>query len=351
VWPEFENLWYLLLLVPVAGAGVAMVLLRRRRRGRVPAMRFSSLELTGTVPTTIRARAAMWLWTLRIVALALLVFAIARPRHGIETVHDTTRGVDIALCLDVSGSMHQPIGISRKAPSSSKIEATKRVAADFVDRRPHDRVALVPFAKYALRLCPLTLHHGWVKDQLARIRIKDSNPRSRGRGETGEDAGLIDETKTAVGTAIKAATNALKDSDAKSKVAILLTDGRSNFGKTEPLEAADIAKQFGIRIYTIGAGASVEDFRRERMFMGNYAPIDEETLREVARRTGGRYFRARNEASLARVYEEIDELEKTKIDSIRNVRYREHFAWLAFPAMALVWIEIAAALTVLRRTP
>jgi len=346
----FENAYYVLLLVPVGIAAVAMILLRRRRRGREPAMRFSSLELTGPVPTTIRARSAGWLWTLRIIALALLVFALARPRHGTEKVHDTTRGVDIALCLDVSGSMHQPIGISRRAEATSKIEAAKRVAADFVDRRSHDRVALVPFAKYALRLCPLTLHHGWVKEQLARIRIKDSNPRSR-RSETEEDAGLIDETLTAIGSAIITATNALKDSDAKSKVVILLTDGQSNFGKHEPLDAAKAAKEFGVRIYTIGAGASAEDFRRERLWMGNYAPIDEETLREVARKTGGRYFRARDEASLARVYQEIDELEKTEIDSIRNVRYREHFAWLAFPAMALVWIEIAAALTVLRRTP
>jgi Ca-activated chloride channel family protein len=248
--------------------------------------------------------------------------------------------------------MHQPMEIARGASDArSKIEVAKRVAADFVDRRMHDRIALVPFAKGAYRLCPLTLHHGWIKGQLARIRIKDSGPRRGKQGGPDEDAGLIDETKTAIGNAISVATNALKDSDARSKVVVLLTDGRSNFGKPEPLDAADIAKQFGVRVYTIGAGASIEDFRRARMFVGNYAPIDEETLREVARRTGGRYFRARDEASLARVYEEIDKLEKTEIDSVRHQRFSEHFAWLAAPAMVLVWLEIAAALTVLRRTP
>ncbi|MHC5054059.1 MAG: vWA domain-containing protein [Planctomycetota bacterium] len=347
----FENSYYVLLLVPVGAAVAAMVFLRRWRRRRGPAMRFPSLELAAGVPTTIRARASAWVWVLRAAALVSLVFALARPRRGIETVYDTTRGVDIALCLDVSGSMRQPIELTRASGARSKIDATKRVAADFVDRRAHDRIALVPFAKFAYRLCPLTLHHGWVKEQLARIRIKDSNPRSRRRGDPDEDAGLIDETQTAVGTALSVATNALRDSDAKSKVVILLTDGRSNFGKLEPLEAADIAKQFGVRVYTIGAGASIEDFRRARMFMGNYAPIDEETLRDVARRTGGRYFRARDEASLARVYEEIDKLEKTEIDSVRHQRFSEHFAWLATPAMVLVWLEIAAALTVLRRTP
>jgi Ca-activated chloride channel family protein len=225
------------------------------------------------------------------------------------------------------------------------------VAADFIDRRGHDRVALVPFAKYAYRLCPLTLHHEWLKGQLARIRIKDSSPRRRRPDNAEENVGLIDETRTAIGTAVSVATNALKDSDAKSKVVILLTDGQSNFGKPEPEDAAAIAKQFGVRVYTIGAGASLEDFRRARVFMGNYAPIDEKTLREIARKTGGRYFRAKDEASLARVYEEIDNLEKTEIDSVRHPRYIEHFAWLAAPALVLVWLEIAAALSVLRRTP
>ncbi len=351
----FENAYYVLLLVPVVAAAAAMVIFRRWRRRRGPAMRFPSLELASSAPTTIRARASALLWVPRVAALALLVFALARPRRGIETVHDTTRGVDIALCLDVSGSMRQPLGLTRGAHGTreedSKLEATKRVAADFVGRRPHDRIALVPFAKFAYRLCPLTLHHGWLTDQLARIKIKDSNPRTRGREDAEADAGLIDETQTAVGTALSVATNALRDSDAKSKVIILLTDGRSNFGRPEPLDAADIAKEFGVRVYTIGAGASLEDLRKSRVFIRGYEPVDEETLRDVARRTGGRYFRARDETSLARVYEEIDELEKTEIDSVRHQRFSEHFAWLAAPALVLVWLEIAAALTLLRRSP
>ena len=346
----FENAWYIFLLVPVAGAAVAMAILRRWRRRREPASRFPALELAGAVPTTVRAWASGWMWPLRIAALGLLAFAVARPRRGIETVHDTTRGVDIVLCLDVSGSMRQPLHPRRRS-DGTKIEIARAAAASFVDRRPHDRIGLVPFAKYAYRLCPLTLHHGWVRRQLGRIRIKDSDPRRRRRRRDEDDAGLIDETQTAIGTAISVATNALRSSDAKSKVVILLTDGQSNFGKLGPLEAAEIAKKFDVRVYTIGAGASIEDLRRAGVFIRGYHPLDEQTLRDVAKKTGGRYFRAQDAASLARVYEEIDSLEKTKIESMRFTRYREHYGYLAAPALVLVWLEIAAALTVFRRTP
>ncbi|MHC4505593.1 MAG: BatA domain-containing protein, partial [Planctomycetota bacterium] len=143
----FENAWYVFLLAPLVGAAAAMVILRRWRRTRDPASRFPSLALAASVPTTLRARASGWLWALRIVALGLLVFAIARPRRGIETVHDTTRGVDIVMCLDVSGSMRQPLHPGRPS-SGAKIEIARAAAASFVDRRPHDRIALVPFAKY-----------------------------------------------------------------------------------------------------------------------------------------------------------------------------------------------------------
>ncbi len=343
----FENAWYVLLLVPIAAAAVAMVLLRGWRSRRAPASRFPSLELAAEVPTTLRARASVWLWVLRIAALALLVFAIARPRRGIETVHDTTRGVDIVLCLDVSGSMRE----TDLARGRSRLDVAKEVAGDFVGRRTRDRIALVPFAKYAYRLCPLTLHHDWVKRQLERVRIRKPDPRGRGRPrDEDEDAGLIDETRTAVGTAISIATNALRSSDAKSKVVILLTDGQSNFGKLGPLDAADIAKEFGVRIYTVGAG-SVQERRAFGMRLASYDPIDEETLRAVAKKTGGRYFRAQDAASLARVYEEIDSLEKTKVESMRFTRYREHYACLAMPALIVVWLEIAAAWTLLRRSP
>ncbi len=254
-------------------------------------MRFPSLDLAAGVPTTVRAWASAWLWPLRIAALGLLVFAIARPRRGIETVHDTTKGVDVVMCLDVSGSMRQPLHPTRRS-DGAKIEIARAAAASFIDRRPHDRIALVPFAKYAYRLCPLTLHHGWVRRQLGRIRIKDSDPRGRRRRRDEDDAGLIDETRTAIGTAISVATNALRSSDAKSKVVILLTDGRSNFGKLGPLAAAEIARKFDVRVYTIGAGASAEDLRRAGIFIRGYDPLGEETLRDVAKKTGGRYFTA-----------------------------------------------------------
>ena len=341
---SLENAWFLLLLAPVVAAAVAMAIRSRRRRAREPALRFPSLALVDGVRPTVRARLAGWLWTARIVALALLAVAVAGPRKGIETVYDTTRGVDIALCIDVSGTMQE----RDLARGGTRLEVAKEVAARFVDMRGHDRIALVPFAKYAYRMCPLTLQHDWVKEQLARLRVK--GPERPGAREDPEDRSLIDSSRTAIGTALAVATNALRFSDAKSKVIILLTDGQNNFGKLEPSQAADIAKEFGVRAYTIGAGR-VQQRSAFGIPMGSYDPIDEDTLREIAAKTGGRYFRAQDAQGLARVYEEIDALEKTKIESLRHTRYREHFAALAAPALVLVWMELAAAWTVARRAP
>jgi len=341
---SLENPFYLLLLVPAAVAAAARAIFRRALRRREPASRFPAIELAGAIRPTLRARTAGWLWTLRIAALCLVAIAIARPRRGIETVHDTTKGVDIVLCIDVSGSMRE----TDLAQGESRIAVARRVAAAFVDRRTHDRIALVPFAKYAYRLCPLTLHHGWVKEQLGRLRIRESDRRGLPKSE--EDRALIDETRTAIGTAINVAVNALRNSTAKSKVVILLTDGQSNFGKLDPLQAAQIAKEFGVRVYTIGAG-SIQEQRAFGMRIGTYDPVDEETLREVASKTGGRYFRAQDAQALERIYAEIDELEKTEIESVRFTRYREQFAYAAAPAAALAWLEIIAGLALFRRLP
>jgi Ca-activated chloride channel family protein len=343
----FENAWYLLLLVPVAAAVAFRLFLRRWLRGHEPTMRFPSTRLLESVPTTVLARASHLPWIVRVTALVLLVFAIARPRRGIETVHDTTHGVDIALCVDVSGSMLRPFA---ERQDESKFDVTKRVAADFVDRRPDDRIALIPFAKYAYRMVPLTLHHEWVKGQLARLQVRVMDPRQRGRRAEEDEGGLIDSSETAIGTAIAVAANALKSSDAKSRVMVLLTDGQSNYGKLDPVQAADIAKKFGVRIYTIGAG----QVGYQRGFFGQRTPVDpvdEKTLRKVADVTGGRFFRATDADSLARIYAEIDELEKTEVESVRFPRYDEHYARLAKPAAVLVWVEIALVLTLLRRSP
>ncbi len=344
---SFENAWYLLLLAPVATAVALRVLLRRSLRGHEPTTRFPSATLLEGIPTTLRARASHLLWIVRIAALVLLVFAVARPRRGIETVYDTTRGVDIALCVDVSGSMLRPFADRQ---DESKFEVTKRVAAEFVDRRPDDRLALIPFAKYAYRMVPLTLQHEWVKEQLARLQVRVMDPRRRGRHTEEDEGGLIDSSETAIGTAIAVATNALKSSEAKSRVMVLLTDGQSTYGKLDPVQAADIARKFGVRIYTIGAGKVSE----RRDFFGRRTttdPVDEKTLRKVADATGGRFFRATDADSLARIYAEIDELEKTEVESLRFPRYDEHYARVAKPAAVLVWLEIALALTLLRRSP
>jgi len=344
---SFENAWYLLLFAPVAAAAGWLALRQFRRTERPPAIRMPDLGLAGDVPAGARAHASRWLWVARIAALALLVVALARPRRGLETVHDTTLGVDMALCIDVSGSMRAQ---DLAEGGESRLDVAKRVAADFVDRRGHDRLALIPFAKHAYRLCPLTLHHDWLKSQLGRLRIYVPDERTLpGRGSDADGSVLIDGSSTAIGTALALATSALRASKAKSKVAILLTDGNNNFGRLEPQEAAGIAKDMGVRVYAVGAGRVQE----QQTFFGvrRFDPIDEDTLREVAAKTGGRYFRAEDEEALKRVYAEIDSLEKTKIESYVHTRYDERFAGLAVPAAVLVWIEVAAAWMFLRRSP
>jgi Ca-activated chloride channel family protein len=348
---SLENPWFLLLLAPVGALAAWKVWSAGRRREREAVLAFPAVGDLASSPPGLRARASRWLWTARVAALALMAVAAARPRLGTETVYDTSRGVDIVLCLDVSESM---LADDMAERGVTRLDAAKRAADEFVGSRRHDRIALVPFAKHAYRLCPLTLHHEWVKKQLARIRVsisEETRQRLRLKAVPEEERGftLIDGSRTAIGTALAVATAALKSSEAKSKVIILLTDGQNNFGKLSPLEAADIAKGMGVRVYTVGAGRATE----EHSFFGTRRvdPIDEETLREVASRTGGRFFRAEDEDSLRRIYEEIDALEKTEVESVVHTRYDERFTRFAVPALVLVWLEIAAALTVLRRSP
>lgn len=301
-------------------------------RLRLPHTRAAELVAAG-LP---RGRLAPWRHLplgLRLLALGLLIVALARPQVGVSAVPATTRGVDIAVALDVSGSMAAP-----DFPPS-RLEAAKAVVADFVKGRPNDRVALVLFAGHAFTQVPLTLDHALLTGLLKKVKL-----------------GLI-EDGTAIGEALATAVARLADSKAKSRVVVLLTDGNNNRGEIDPLTAADLARRLGIRVYTVGVGRQGWFVQMEDdPIMGKRpvrveARVDEKLLTAIAERTGGRFFRARDEDALKRIYRRIDALEKSPITSELHLRYADRYGWplgIALGAVLLEWVLVQGRL---RRLP
>lgn len=279
-------------------------------------------------------RLARWTPTLlRGLALMAFVVALARPQTGIATQNVLTEGIDIVLALDVSSSM------LAEDLEPNRIEATKTVAADFVAGRRNDRIGLVAFAGEAFTQAPLTIDYSVVQRLLAELEV-----------------GMI-EDGTAVGMGLATAVKRLEASEAESKVVILLTDGRSNRGEIGPVTAAQMAQALGVRVYTIGAGSqgTARVPVPSRLGGTRYArmrvDIDEATLREVAELTGGRYFRATDTESLAAIYQEIDELERTEIEVENFTRYGEEFPLPLALGLLLVVAELALSQTILRKLP
>lgn len=278
---------------------------------------------------------------LRCLCLALVVVALARPRKGLEEIQAITEGIDIVLAIDTSGSMRaldDPKGDAR-----NRLDAAKDAVGRFMKAREeqHDRIGIVAFASYPATQCPLTLDYGVLHEFLANL---DFAPKG--------------ETSTAIGSAIGQSINLLKNSKAKSKVVILLTDGRSNTGRS-PEEILPAAAPFGIRIYTIGVGSDSPHMLREDMFGRKVLVrldrldfmIDEDLLRKVAAETGGRYFRATDPASLRGIYADIDRMEKTPIEAKHYADFEDLFPWLLLPAMGLLGVEIVLGGTRFRRIP
>lgn len=317
----------LLLLIP------ALVWLRVGRRDRSGSIRFSRVaEAREASPRGSR----LVRWTppaLRALALAAFVVALARPQTTISSENVLTEGIDIVLVLDVSSSM------LAEDLEPNRLEAAKIVAAEFVAGRRNDRVGLVAFAGQAFTQAPLTFDLGVV------------------RGLVGElDAGMI-EDGTAVGMGLATAVKRLEASQAESKVVVLLTDGRSNRGEIGPITAAQMAQALGVRVYTIGAGSRgtarvpVQDPLGGTRYANMRVDIDEPTLREVAEITGGRYFRATDTESLAAIYEEIDELERTEVEVENFTRYAEEFPIPLGVGFLLLMAELTLSQTVLRKLP
>ena len=319
-------LWLLTALVPMAGYYVWRTL-----QGGA-AIQISSVDGVVRAPKTIRYYLRL---VLRAAAFALLVVALARPQDVERLSHTNTEGIDIMLAIDVSGSM-----LARDF-RPDRITAAKEVAGSFIADRYGDRIGLVAFAGEAFTQSPLTTDQGTLQTLLSRIR-----------------SGLI-EDGTAIGNGLATAINRLRESEAKSKVIILLTDGVNNHGEIAPLTAAEIAKAQGIRVYTIGVGTEgMAPYPAVDIYgtptggtVMAKVEIDEKTLRSIAEMTGGEYFRATDKAKLKAIYDQINQLEKSKVEVTEHVTYHEQYLLWALAGLLLLFAEFLFANLVLKRIP
>lgn len=320
-------LWLLTLLVPI----IAYYVWRTLQGGA--AIQISTIRGVKGAPRTVRYYLRHLPFVLRAGAFALLIVALARPQDVEQNVSTSTEGIDIMLSIDVSGSM-----LARDF-TPDRITAAKEVAGSFISDRYGDRIGLVVFAGEAFTQSPLTTDQSTLQTLLARIR-----------------SGLI-EDGTAIGNGLATAINRLRESDAKSKVIILLTDGVNNRGEITPLTAAEIAKAQGIRVYTIGVGTMgmapypAIDMFGQLTFVNQKVEIDEKTLTAMAEMTGGKYFRATDKAKLQAIYDEINQLEKSKVEVTEHVSYHELFLEWVLAALGLLLAEFLLSNLVLKRIP
>jgi len=324
-----------LILIPVV---ILFFLYNRKKQDSVSAFKFSSGELVGRLKNSFKLKLSQNLIYLKFLAVALLIFALARPQTPVADSKIQSEGIDIVLALDCSTSMLAEdfkLGGQRQ----SRIEVIKNVVKDFIMGRKNDRIAIVAFASRAYTVCPLTLDYGWLLDNLERVKT-----------------GLV-EDGTAIGSGIATSLNRLKDSKAKSKVVILLTDGRNNMGKISPLTAAEAAKALKIKVYTIGAGAKgmapypVKDFFGNTVYQPMEIDIDEDTLIKIADTTEAKYFRATDTESLRKIYKEIDAFEKTTIEDKGYLEYNELFSVFLILAVSILLLDIVLSNTILRKIP
>ncbi len=310
----------LLLLVPL------LAWLRQwLARGR--SMQFSSGKAIEGLPRGWRVRLQPLLPLLFAVGTSALVVALARPQRGLEDSRVRTEAVDIILLVDLSESMDTP-DFQKYGRHMSRLDASKDVIERFLEKRPDDRIGMVGFASLPYAVAPLTLDHAWLVDRMQ-----------------GLHTGMLDGSRTAIGDGIASAVNRLRESEARSKLIILLTDGANNFGTLSPENAASAAAALGIKIYTVGAGGAGTGF-----FMRGQE-VDEDSLRKIAKTTRAQYFRARDLETLDTVYTEIDKLEKTEIEVQSYTRYEETAGGWIVAGIVLLALEQVLNLTKLGRLP
>jgi len=309
--------WFLLLLLPLA-----VLALLRARRPR-PAIDAGSEHVLAGLPRTWRTRTAWLPGVLSLLAGVLIVVALARPLQGREESKVLTEGIDIMLVVDTSSSMLD----DGMLEGTTNLDVVKSVVADFARGRKDDRVGLLSFASYPRTECPLTLDMGGLLTRIGDVKCVRVNSEEDG---------------TAIGVGLAQAARKLKDSDAKSKVVVLLTDGEENKFTVDPAEAAKLCKTMGIRVYTIGAGRPrISIFGRVQE-----QQLDTTLLEQIAADTGGRFWRARDAETLTSIYEEIDQLERTTRQDVRYTDWDDLYPWLLLPATILLALEL-----LLRRGP
>ena len=350
---RFESPWALLilLLIPMA----VWVHFRLRGSG---SLHFSTTENAERVRPSLRQRLVLLPLWLRVIALILLTIGLARPQAGTEKVRDVSQGIAIEMVVDRSGSMGAEMDYA--GVRTNRLDVVKRVFHDFVagnggdlPGRPNDLIGMIAFARYADTVCPLTLAHGALGKLLDNVQLVTRK---------NEDGTAIGEAIALAAARLKTAGETLArqtggnpaDFEIKSRIMILLTDGQNNAGTRTPTEAAELAKEWGIRIYNIGVGGDDPQPGSDlfgRFFAMAGRGVDTRTLQQVADITGGRFFLAEDADSLRDIYAMIDKLEKSEIESTRYVDYREMFAPLLYAGLLLLCLEMALSCTVFRRIP
>ena len=328
---QFEDPWLLLFMLMLP-----YMALRGKRKPQAT-INFSSIGTLQSIKTAQVDFLSALPLILRIFAVMLLIFALARPQEGHRSKEILSAGVDIMLALDTSGSM-QALDFIKDEKRDTRLAMVKDVVSQFIENRPNDRMGMVVFGSEAYTQCPLTLDQGILQSFLSKLDI----------GMAGDS--------TAIGSAIGIAVKRLKDLESDSKVIILLTDGRNNAGNLPPLQAAQTAKAFGIKIHTIGVGTHGKaPFLVNSIFGQRYVyqqvDIDEDTLKEISKLTGGQYFRATDLESLKSIYKQIDQMEKSEVKVLDHSEYTELFHYFLIPGILLLLSEIILSNTFLRRIP
>ncbi len=294
---------------------------------RKQSMQFSNSSVLKGLPKSWRIRLQPIIPLCYMLGLACLVVALARPQRGLDDSRVRTEAVDIILLLDLSQSMDQQ-DFQKFGQRMSRLDASKEVIGRFLENRPNDRIGMVGFATLPYAVAPLTLDHGWLVQRME-----------------GLHTGMLDGSRTAIGDGIASAINRLRDSEAKSKVIILLTDGANNHGTLSPENAASAAEALGIKIYTIGAGGASTGFFRQRQ------EVDEDSLKKIAKTTDAKFYRAKDLETLEAVYAQIDLLEKTEIEVERFTRFEEIAKGWIIAGLILLGIEQIMGLTRIGRLP
>jgi len=329
---RFANPEYLLLLLILPAMVFWYIKGMRHVSGK---MRYSDIGILKRLGSSTKQRLRHSLLLLRLLALTVLIFALARPQSSSKESEASTEGVDIVMAIDVSTSM-----LAEDFKPNNRLEAAKQVAQEFVEGRTNDRLGLVIFAGESFTQCPLTLDYGVLLTLLQEQKVADR-----------------DWDGTAIGMGIVNAVNRLRDSKAKSKVIILLTDGENNAGSIDPITAARIAHTMDIKIYTIGAGTRgtamypIDDPILGRQYRPIQVRIDEETLTKIAGITGGKYFRATDAKKLKAIYTEIGEMEQTKIEVTEFTRYQEYFVYFLIAGLLMLLFELILSNTYFKRLP